>query len=109
MFTAACEGNPGYTARIEQLEEQFRSTLCSVTKDFQTEHGYTRDQPGQANMTLACNAVGQMYDCLSLTLEMPFKDHDDAPNARTGWSGERSKALAAAVLETLRKMVRDLR
>ncbi|MNF02115.1 hypothetical protein D3C80_2012210 [compost metagenome] len=50
-----------------------------------------------------------MYDCLSLTLEMPFKDHDDAPNARTGWSGERSKALAAAVLETLRKMVRDLR
>ncbi|MGJ3442503.1 M14-type cytosolic carboxypeptidase [Pseudomonas sp. Je.1.5.c] len=109
VFTAACEGNPGYTARIEKLEEQFRSTLCSVTKDFQTEHGYTRDQPGQANMTLACNAVGQMYDCLSLTLEMPFKDHDDAPNARTGWSGERSKALAAAVLETLRKMVRDLR
>ena len=72
-------------------------------------HGYTRDEPGQANMTLACNAVGQAYDCLSLTLEMPFKDHDDAPNAITGWSGERSKALAGAVLETLEKMVKELR
>ncbi|HDS1737489.1 MULTISPECIES: M14-type cytosolic carboxypeptidase [Pseudomonas] len=109
VFTAACEGNPGYSPRIEKLEEQFRRTLCSVTADFQTVHGYTRDQPGQANMTLACNAVGQAYDCLSLTLEMPFKDHDDAPNALTGWSGERSKALAGAVLETLAKMVGDLR
>ena len=72
-------------------------------------HGYTRDQPGQANLTLACNAVGQTYDCLSLTLEMPFKDHDDAPNALTGWSGARSKALAGAVLETLASMVGDLR
>lgn len=109
VFTAACEGNPGYTPRIARLEEQFRSTLCSVTKDFQTVHGYTRDQPGQANMTLACNAVGQTYDCLSLTLEMPFKDHDDNPDARCGWSGARSKALAGAVLETLERMVKDLR
>ncbi|MFJ9993225.1 M14-type cytosolic carboxypeptidase [Pseudomonas putida] len=109
VFTAACEGNPGYTPRIAKLEEQFRSTLCSVTKDFQTAHGYTRDQPGQANMTLACNAVGQTYDCLSLTLEMPFKDHDDNPDAKHGWSGARSKALAGAVLETLEKMVKDLR
>ncbi len=80
-----------------------------MTPDFQTVHGYTRDEPGQANMTLACNAVGQAYDCLSLTLEMPFKDHDDAPNPITGWSGERSKALAGAVLETLAKMVKGLR
>ncbi|MNV64734.1 hypothetical protein D3C71_1573910 [compost metagenome] len=109
MFTAACEGNPGYTPRLARLEEQFRSTLCSVTRDFQTVHGYTRDEPGQANMTLACNAVGQAHDCLSLTLEMPFKDHDDAPDALTGWSGERSKALAAAVLDTLGKMVKNLR
>ncbi|MNP80593.1 hypothetical protein D3C76_1787400 [compost metagenome] len=49
------------------------------------------------------------HDCLSLTLEMPFKDHDDAPDAVTGWSGARSKALAGAVLETLAKMVDGLR
>nr|WP_314481633.1 M14-type cytosolic carboxypeptidase [uncultured Pseudomonas sp.] len=109
VFTAACEGNPGYTSRLAQLEDSFRSTLMSLTPDFQTAHGYTRDEPGQANTTLACNAVGMTYDCLSLTLEMPFKDHDDAPDPRTGWSGARSKALAGAVLDTLAAIVDDLR
>ncbi|MFA7893043.1 M14 family metallopeptidase [Pseudomonas putida] len=109
VFTAACEGNPGYTARLAHLEETFRSTLMNLTADFQTTHGYTRDAPGQANTTLACNAVGMAHDCLSLTLEMPFKDHDDAPDPRTGWSGLRSKALASAVLDTLAAMVDELR
>lgn len=109
VFTAACEGNPGYTTRLAMLEEQFRTALCQLTPDFQTTYGYTRDEAGKANMTLACNAVGEAYDCLSLTLEMPFKDHDDAPNAATGWSGARSKALAGAVLETLAGMTGSLR
>ena len=81
VFTAACEGNPGYTPRIAALEARFRQTLCALTPDFQDVHGYPRSAPGEANMTLACNAVGQAHDCLSLTLEMPFKDHDDAPNS----------------------------
>jgi murein tripeptide amidase MpaA len=109
VFTAACEGNPGYTPRIEKLEEHFRSHLKKTTKDFQTKHGYTRDEPGQAHMTLACNSVGQKYDCLSLTLEMPFKDHDDHPNAETGWSGKRSKQLGKDVLTTVAEMVDALR
>ena len=72
-------------------------------------HGYTRDEPGQANMTLACNSVGERFDCLSLTLEMPFKDNNDAPDALTGWSGKRSMQLAKDVLTTLSAMVRELR
>ena len=79
------------------------------TKDFQTKHGYTRDEPGKANMTLACNAVGEKFDCLSLTLEMPFKDNNDAPNALTGWSGKRSKQLGKDVLTTVADMVDTLR
>ncbi|MDE1168043.1 MAG: M14-type cytosolic carboxypeptidase [Pseudomonas sp.] len=109
VFTAACEGNPSYTSRIAGLEQQFRDLLCQQTADFQTRHGYPKSAPGQANMTLAANAVGDKYDCLSLTLEMPFKDHDDAPNAITGWSGERSKQLGKDVLSVLANMVKDLR
>ncbi|NMZ92767.1 carboxypeptidase family protein [Pseudomonas panacis] len=109
VFTAACEGIPGYTPRIEALEKRFRSHLSSLTRDFQTTHGYTRDLPGEANMTLACNAVGEQYDCLSLTLEMPFKDNDDAPNPKTGWSGERSKQLAKDVLSSVADIVTVLR
>nr|WP_315436105.1 M14-type cytosolic carboxypeptidase [uncultured Pseudomonas sp.] len=109
VFTAGCEGNPGFTPRIEKLEEHFRSHLKHTTKDFQTTYGYTRDEPRQANMTLACNSVGQKYDCLSLTLEMPFKDHDDHPDKITGWSGKRSKQLGKDVLTTLADMVDTLR
>lgn len=109
VFTAGCEGNPGYTARIEGLEKHFRSHLCSLTRDFQTTYGYTRDLPGEANMTLACNAVGQKYDCLSLTLEMPFKDNDDAPNPDTGWSGKRSMQLGKDVLSSIADIVNVLR
>ena len=109
VFTAGCEGNPGYTQRLATLEERFRTHLSALTKDFQTTHGYTRDEPGQANMTLACNSVGQRFDCLSLTLEMPFKDNNDAPDPQTGWDGKRSKQLAKDVLTTLSTMVRELR
>lgn len=109
VFTAGCEGNPGYTPRIEALEKHFRSHLSALTRDFQTVHGYTRDLPGEANMTLACNAVGEKYDCLSLTLEMPFKDNDDAPNPHTGWSGKRSIQLGKDVLSTVADIVGTLR
>ena len=109
VFTAGCEGNPGYTPRIEALEKHFRRHLSHLTRDFQTTHGYTRDLPGEANMTLACNAVGEKYDCLSLTLEMPFKDNDDAPNPHTGWSGKRSMQLGKDVLSTVADIVSVLR
>lgn len=109
VFTAACEGNPGYTPRIAQLEQQFRDGLCEQTVDFQQVHGYGREQPGRANLKLACNSVGQRFDCLSFTLEMPFKDHDDAPNPRTGWSGARSAQLGKDVLATCIRILPQLR
>ncbi|NAO26493.1 carboxypeptidase family protein [Pseudomonas syringae pv. dysoxyli] len=109
VFTAACEGNPGYSAQQRQLEERFRSRLCEVSDNFQTAHGYPRSAPGQANMNLAANAVGERYKCLSLTLEMPFKDHDNAPDPVTGWSGKRSAQLAGDILTVLSEMVKELR
>lgn len=109
VFTAACEGNPGYTPKQQALEADFRKRLSDITKDFQTRYGYPRSAPGNANMNLACNSVGERFKCLALTLEMPFKDNDDAPNVQTGWSGERSKQLAKDVLTTLAQMVPVLR
>ncbi|TDV50107.1 murein tripeptide amidase MpaA [Pseudomonas graminis] len=109
VFTAACEGNPGYTDKQAQLEADFRARLSGLTRDFQTRYGYPKSAPGKANMNLACNSVGERYRCLSLTLEMPFKDNDDAPDVVTGWSGQRSKQLARNVLTTLGQMVSVLR
>lgn len=109
VFTAGCEGNPGYTPRLAELGADFRSRLVGIGAEFQTRFGYPRDEPGQANLTLACNAVGQAFDCLSFTIEMPFKDHDDNPQQRTGWNGARSKKLGQDVLSVLAQMVGRLR
>jgi len=109
VFTAACEGNPGYTEQQKALEADFRARLSALTTDFQTRYGYPQSAPGKANMNLACNSVGERYKCLSLTLEMPFKDNDDAPDVVTGWSGKRSMRLARDVLTVLGQMVSVLR
>jgi murein tripeptide amidase MpaA len=109
VFTAGCEGNPGYSPRLEQLENEFRRRLVAIGAEFQTQFGYARDEPGQANLTLACNAVGQEFDCLSFTIEMPFKDHDDNPNPLTAWDGQRSMRLGKDVLSVVSAMVDGLR
>ncbi|SDI18333.1 Murein tripeptide amidase MpaA [Pseudomonas flavescens] len=109
VFTAGCEGNPGFSARLEALEHEFRSRLVERGAEFQTRFGYPRSAPGQANTALACNAVGQAFDCLSFTLEMPFKDHDDTPDPLTGWNGERSMRLAGDILDVVAEMVDRLR
>ncbi|GAC1029632.1 M14-type cytosolic carboxypeptidase [Pseudomonas sp. No.21] len=109
VFTAGCEGNPGYSKRLERLEDEFRNRLVDIGADFQTRYGYPKDEPGKANTTLACNAVGMEFDCLSFTIEMPFKDHDDNPNPETGWDGKRSMKLGQDVLSVAAAMVDGLR
>ncbi|KAF1053206.1 MAG: hypothetical protein GAK43_01540 [Stenotrophomonas maltophilia] len=108
VFAAGSEGNPGYSPRLAELERRFRERL-QAHGEFQSVHGYPRAAPGKANLALACNQVGQTWDCLAFTLEMPFKDHDLAPDERNGWSAQRAKRLASAVLDSLAEMVTSLR
>jgi murein tripeptide amidase MpaA len=46
--------------------------------------------------------VGHTFGCLSLTLEMPFKDNANLPDERAGWSAARSARLGADLLGPLR-------
>jgi murein tripeptide amidase MpaA len=108
-FVAGTEGNPGYTPRIAALEESFKSAWLATCPDFQTHHGYGRSAPGQANLTLATNWVGQNFDCLAFTIEMPFKDNADLPDEAAGWSGERSRKLGASVLLPVLALLDPLR
>ena len=108
-FCVGSEGNPGYTPRIAELEQRFKSAWAATCPDFQTTQGYARIQPGQANQTLATNWVAQQFDCLAFTIEMPFKDNADLPDGFTGWSGERSKKLGASVLLPILAVVNQLR
>jgi murein tripeptide amidase MpaA len=109
VFVAGAEGNPHYTDRIEALEETFSDALLDASDEFQIEHGYPKDAPGKGDLRCAGNYVGEAFDCLSLTLEMPFKDNAHAPDERTGWSPDRSRTLGASVLEAVETMLEDLR
>lgn len=108
-FLAGCEGNPGYSSRIEALEHLFEQTLCASNADFQDEYGYPRDAPGMGDLSCASNYVGEVFDCLSFTLEMPFKDNANAPDEVAGWSPERSMRLGESALESIAVCLEELR
>lgn len=108
-FLVGTEGNPGYTPRLETLEANFKAAWLASCPDFQISHGYGRAAPGTANLSIATNWVGQNFDCLAFTVEMPFKDNADFPDAQVGWNGQRSKKLGASALQPILALVDQLR
>jgi murein tripeptide amidase MpaA len=108
-FLAGCEGNPGYSERLRFLENLFEQSLCAANSDFQDEYGYDRDEPGGGDLRTAGNWVGEEFDCLSYTVEMPFKDNANAPDEVNGWSPERSMHLGASAVESIRDCLDHLR
>ena len=109
VFVAGAEGNPHYNDRIEALEDEFTNAMLEASSDFQTEEGYPKDAPGKGDLRCAGNYAGEAFDCLSLTLEMPFKDNDNAPDQERGWSPERSMKLASDVVEAMAGVLDILR
>ncbi|QCZ93356.1 M14 family metallopeptidase [Salinimonas iocasae] len=108
-FVAGSEGIPSYDDRLKMLEDNFKQALLTVTPEFQDEHGYPKDKPGEANLTVASNAVGERFHCLAYTFEMPFKDNDNLPDPVFGWSAQRCQQLGEDILVAIRAVVPDLR
>ena len=109
VFVAGTEGVPSYSPRIASLEDHFKQQLKVASPDFQDEHGYARDEPGAANLSMATAWVGNQFQCLAYTLEMPFKDNDNLPDDDTGWNGQRSLRLGEAMLSAIYGVLKDLR
>lgn len=107
-FVAGSEGVPSYNDSIHQLGEQFKQLLMSITPEFQVTYGYDVDEPGTANLTVASNAVGERFNCLAFTLEMPFKDNANLPDLDFGWSAPRSQQLGMDVLSALYGIAKNL-
>ncbi len=108
-FVAASEGIPSYSARLKNLEKSFKDCWQDVSPDFQDEHNYGADEPGTANLTVCSNAVAERFNCLSFTIEMPFKDNDDLPDPIYGWSPERSMLLGESILNPILNVMSELR
>ncbi|MGB0126099.1 MAG: M14-type cytosolic carboxypeptidase [Rhodocyclaceae bacterium] len=90
---------PGFTPAQRRAEERFLDALRAASPDFQTERGYAANRFSDEMLTLASKYVAHTFGCVSLTLEMPFKDNANLPDPTHGWSAARSKRLGAALLQ----------
>jgi murein tripeptide amidase MpaA len=108
-FLAGFEGIPSLTERQSKLFNMFSENLERISPDFQTSQGYEVAAPGQANMSMSTTQLAERFGCVSMTLEMPFKDNFDLPDPLYGWSPERSKYLAFACMDALHAILPDLK
>ena len=107
-FLAGFEGIPSWTEAQGALFDRFGKELVRISPDFQTEKGYEIAAPGQANLSMSTAQVAERFGAVSMTLEMPFKDNDDLPDAAEGWSPDRSRNLARACLDALHAIIDEL-
>jgi murein tripeptide amidase MpaA len=108
-FLAGFEGIPSLTDRQLKLVNLFGETLERLSPDFQRSQGYEIPAAGHANMSMSTTQLAERYGCVSMTLEMPFKDNFDLPDEVYGWSPQRSKYLAYACLDALHALLPELR
>ncbi len=105
VFIAGFEGIPSITDRQVSLYHRYRDTLAARTPDFQTRLGYPVAGAGRANLAMSTNQIAERFGAVAMTLEMPFKDNDDLPDAETGWSPARSMQLGKDCLAVLAEMI----
>jgi len=108
-FLAGFEGIPSLRDGQLRLFHQFSETLERLCPDFQRSQGYEIPKPGEANMSMSTTQLAERYGCVSMTLEMPFKDNFDLPDEVYGWSPARSKHLASGCLDALHAVLPELK
>jgi murein tripeptide amidase MpaA len=108
-FMAGFEGIPSWNDAQGDRYTAFITRLAERTPDFQTKLGYGISGPGKANLAMSTNQLAERYGpshgCVSMTLEMPYKDTIDNNDPDQGWSPERCKLLARECLAVLAEMV----
>jgi len=106
-FVAGNEMLETFTPRQAAGQKAFIERYKNASPDFQDAVGYPISKYKADVLTLASKYVGHHFGCLSLTLEMPFKDNADLPVPHVGWNGARSAALGAAILQPILLSLED--
>lgn len=107
-FISSIEGIPSFDDRLRHLLETFKKQWLETSPDFQVEHGYPINEPGKANLNICSKAVGEKFKCLSLTIEMPFKDNADLPDPIFGWSPDRCERFGESLVDVMLRMAGEL-
>ena len=111
-FVAGAEGCACWGPRVEALQAAFVAAYARANPDMQSRFGYEVDAPLQANLVVCSNQVAQRFDCMGVTLEMPFKGEvpgNLAHGPGGTFQGARAAALGAALLDALAHVAPALR
>lgn len=103
-FISGAEKTPKWGKRMESLHGAFVAAYQRSNSDMQQKIGYPPpNSPEDASkyLNVATNQIATRFDCLSMTLEMPFKDCLSNMDPERGWSPARSRSLGASVLAPL--------
>jgi len=98
-FIAGSEGIRHWGPRLEGLQGAFLGAYCRANPDMQKKVSYDPDPPNKANLAICSNQIADRFDCLSVTLEMPYKDCLSNPDSLQGWSGSRCASLGASLID----------
>lgn len=106
-FVADSAGIPKWGPRLKKLQDDFLDTLIAINPDMQKDLGYAETKV--ADLTICSNQIGERFDCLSFTLEMPFKDNANLPEPIREWSAARSMRLGASFLDAVAQELKNFR
>jgi murein tripeptide amidase MpaA len=101
VFVAGNQMIEGINPDVIAKQKEFIAHFMEASPDFQDEVGYPDNKYTADMLTLASKYVGHTFQCLALTLEMPFKDNANLPDAQVGWDGARSAQLGEAMLQPI--------
>ncbi len=101
VFVAGSEMLEGFSDIQAREQQAFVDSFVAASPDFQTTFGYEVDKYYEDMLKLASKFIGHHFKCVSLTLELPFKDNDNLPDIEVGWDGERSMRLGEAMLQPI--------
>jgi murein tripeptide amidase MpaA len=106
VFVAGSEMLEGFSEQQAAEQQAFIDCFLRSSEDFQTEVGYESGKYRADMLKLASKYVGHTFKCVSLTLEMPFKDNARSPQPKLGWNGARSTQLGRDILPAILANVR---
>ena len=109
VFVAGSESLPNFTAEQAEAQQRFIADFKIASPDFQDVHGYGESPYSEETLTMGSPHITHAFGCLSLTLELPFKDNANDPDEQVGWDGARSARLGAAVLQPVLSAIRAIK
>lgn len=107
-FVSRIDGIPKFDERLARHQAMFSDAWKIISPDFQDKYGYPVDKPGKANLAICSKNIANTFNCLALTVEMPFKDNANLPDKEYGWSISRSEKFGASLISALLLMADEL-